>query len=232
MWSPPRVGGQNRILMMQNAIPIRSRRRRAAASPSRPLAARGAATTPTRSGGCSTPASRSCGRCGTTSRPRVADIVAAAGLSNDAFYRHFASKDALVAAILEDGTARLRSYLDHQMAKARRPEGAGPPLGRGRAVAGATTRSPPRRSRCCGTAAASTPGRRPGARSPAPPLGTLLRRAVRRARQHATPSSTPRSSPTPSSAGWPTALAGHARRPPPRSTTSSTSASARSARPS
>ena len=38
-----------------------------------------------------------------TSRPRVADIVAAAGLSNDAFYRHFASKDALVAAILEDG---------------------------------------------------------------------------------------------------------------------------------
>ena len=34
-------------------------------------------------------------RCGTTSRPRVADIVAAAGLSNDAFYRHFPSKDAL-----------------------------------------------------------------------------------------------------------------------------------------
>ena len=50
-------------------------------------------------------------------RPRVADIVAAAGLSNDAFYRHFASKDALVAAILEDGAERLRSYLAHQMAK-------------------------------------------------------------------------------------------------------------------
>jgi AcrR family transcriptional regulator len=61
--------------------------------------------------------------CGTTSRARVADIVAAAGLSNDAFYRHFPSKDALVAAILEDGTDRLLSYLAHQMAKESTPEG-------------------------------------------------------------------------------------------------------------
>ncbi|HKA85099.1 MAG TPA: TetR/AcrR family transcriptional regulator [Acidimicrobiales bacterium] len=61
--------------------------------------------------------------CGTTSRPRVADIVAAAGLSNDAFYRHFASKEALVAAILEDGTERLGDYLAHQMAKESTPEG-------------------------------------------------------------------------------------------------------------
>ncbi len=61
-------------------------------------------------------------RCGTTSRPRVADIVAVAGLSNDAFYRHFASKDMLVAAILEDGTERLAQYLAHQMAKQARPE--------------------------------------------------------------------------------------------------------------
>lgn len=61
-------------------------------------------------------------RCGTGSRPRVADIVAAAGLSNDAFYRHFSSKDALVAAILEDGTERLRSYLAHQMAKEPTPQ--------------------------------------------------------------------------------------------------------------
>jgi AcrR family transcriptional regulator len=60
-------------------------------------------------------------RCGTTASPRVADIVAAAGLSNDAFYRHFASKEALVAAILEDGSARLSSYLDHQMAKVAKP---------------------------------------------------------------------------------------------------------------
>jgi AcrR family transcriptional regulator len=61
-------------------------------------------------------------RCGTTSRPRVADIVAAAGLSNDAFYRHFKSKDDLVTAILEDGGERLRSYLAHQLAKEPSPE--------------------------------------------------------------------------------------------------------------
>jgi AcrR family transcriptional regulator len=62
-------------------------------------------------------------RCGTSSRPRVADIVAGAGLSNDAFYRHFRSKDALVTAILEDGGERLESYLAHQMAKEATPEG-------------------------------------------------------------------------------------------------------------
>lgn len=60
-------------------------------------------------------------RCGTGSRPRVADIVAAAGLSNEAFYRHFPSKEALVAAILEDGTERLRAYLAHQMDKESAP---------------------------------------------------------------------------------------------------------------
>lgn len=60
--------------------------------------------------------------CGTTSRPRVADIVAAAGLSNDAFYRHFSSKDDLVAALLEDGTQRLASYIAHQISKATTPE--------------------------------------------------------------------------------------------------------------
>jgi AcrR family transcriptional regulator len=59
---------------------------------------------------------------GTRARARVADIVAAAGLSNDAFYRHFATKDALVVAILEDGTERLRSYLAHQMEKEAAPE--------------------------------------------------------------------------------------------------------------
>jgi AcrR family transcriptional regulator len=63
------------------------------------------------------------GRMGTTARPRVADIVAAAGLSNDAFYRHFKSKDDLVTAILEDGGERLRSYLTHQLAKEPTPEG-------------------------------------------------------------------------------------------------------------
>ena len=60
---------------------------------------------------------------GTSSRPRVADIVAAAGLSNDAFYRHFPSKDALVAALLEDGAERLARYVAHQMSKEPTPEG-------------------------------------------------------------------------------------------------------------
>jgi AcrR family transcriptional regulator len=60
--------------------------------------------------------------CGTESRPRVADIVAAAGLSNDAFYRHFPSKDALVAAILEDGNERLGLYVTHRMSKAATPD--------------------------------------------------------------------------------------------------------------
>jgi AcrR family transcriptional regulator len=52
----------------------------------------------------------------------VADIVGAAGLSNVAFYRHFPSKDALVAALLEDGAQRLASYVAHQMAKETEPE--------------------------------------------------------------------------------------------------------------
>jgi AcrR family transcriptional regulator len=62
-------------------------------------------------------------RNGTGSRPRVADIVAEAGLSNDAFYRHFPSKDALVAALIEDGTERLAGYVGHQMGKAQTPAG-------------------------------------------------------------------------------------------------------------
>lgn len=61
-------------------------------------------------------------RCGTTSSPRVADIVTEAGLSNEAFYRHFASKADLVTALLEDGAERLRGYLAHQMAKERTPQ--------------------------------------------------------------------------------------------------------------
>lgn len=60
---------------------------------------------------------------GMAARPRVADIVAAAGLSNDAFYRHFPSKDALVAALLEDGAQRLARYVARQMSKETSPEG-------------------------------------------------------------------------------------------------------------
>jgi AcrR family transcriptional regulator len=60
-------------------------------------------------------------QCGTTTSPRVADIVQAARLSNEAFYRHFASKEDLVAAIVESGAERLESYLRHQMGKGRDP---------------------------------------------------------------------------------------------------------------
>jgi AcrR family transcriptional regulator len=61
--------------------------------------------------------------CGTTSRPKVADIVAAAGLSNDAFYRHFKSKDGLITALIEDGAEVLHGYLEHQMSKQPSAEG-------------------------------------------------------------------------------------------------------------
>jgi AcrR family transcriptional regulator len=60
---------------------------------------------------------------GTRARARVADIVTTAGLSNETFYRHFKSKDALVGALLEDGAERLRRYLAHQMDKERTAAG-------------------------------------------------------------------------------------------------------------
>jgi AcrR family transcriptional regulator len=49
--------------------------------------------------------------------PRVADIVTAAGLSNQAFYRHFSSRDELVAAVIEAGALRLVGYLGHLVEK-------------------------------------------------------------------------------------------------------------------
>jgi AcrR family transcriptional regulator len=53
--------------------------------------------------------------------PRVADIVAEAGTSNQAFYRYFAGKDDLMRSVFERGVARLHSYLDHQIAKVPEP---------------------------------------------------------------------------------------------------------------
>jgi AcrR family transcriptional regulator len=50
--------------------------------------------------------------------PRVTDIVREAGLSNQAFYRHFRGKDELLVAILDDGRRRLLTYLEHRMAGA------------------------------------------------------------------------------------------------------------------
>jgi AcrR family transcriptional regulator len=47
--------------------------------------------------------------------PRVGDVVKAAGLSNQAFYRHFKSKDELLLAVLTDGRQRLVASLTARM---------------------------------------------------------------------------------------------------------------------
>ncbi|MEU5841288.1 TetR/AcrR family transcriptional regulator [Rhodococcus sp. NPDC047139] len=55
---------------------------------------------------------------------RVADIVAAAGLSNDAFYRYFRSKGDFVDAVVEEGGHRLVAYLRRKIDAATTPEDA------------------------------------------------------------------------------------------------------------
>jgi AcrR family transcriptional regulator len=49
--------------------------------------------------------------------PRVNDIVKEAGLSNQAFYKHFAGKDALLVAVLDDGQRKLVETLERRMGK-------------------------------------------------------------------------------------------------------------------
>jgi AcrR family transcriptional regulator len=53
--------------------------------------------------------------------PRVGDIVREAGLSNQAFYRHFPSKQALLVAVLDRGIRILAGYLAHRMQAAPSP---------------------------------------------------------------------------------------------------------------
>jgi len=53
-----------------------------------------------------------------TTNPKVSDIVREAGLSNQAFYKHFRSKSELFLAILDDGQRELVAYLQHQTDKA------------------------------------------------------------------------------------------------------------------
>ena len=102
---PPLVGWQNNILSMENpSLPddtdVVSRIARQTLAKRGPgLHRRGAPADRRRSDGHAPVRNRF--------RPRVADIVTEAGISNEGFYRHFASKDALVAAILDDGTERL-----------------------------------------------------------------------------------------------------------------------------
>jgi AcrR family transcriptional regulator len=57
--------------------------------------------------------------------PRVSDIVRRAGLSNQAFYRHFPSKQALLVAVLDEGIRILASYLAHRMESVRSPAARG-----------------------------------------------------------------------------------------------------------
>ncbi len=56
--------------------------------------------------------------------PPVARIVKVSGLSNQAFYRHFAGKDALLMALLADGRERLAHTIGRRMARAETQEDA------------------------------------------------------------------------------------------------------------
>jgi AcrR family transcriptional regulator len=56
-----------------------------------------------------------------TIEPRVSDIVQTAGLSNQAFYRHFRGKDELLVALLDDGRQRLLATIERRMARADSP---------------------------------------------------------------------------------------------------------------
>ncbi len=49
--------------------------------------------------------------------PPVRAILAEAGLSNPAFYRHFRGKDELLLVMLDDGRRRLVEYLDRRVAR-------------------------------------------------------------------------------------------------------------------
>jgi len=53
--------------------------------------------------------------------PTVSDILAEAGLSNQAFYRHFRSKHELLVAVLDRGIRGLATYLSGRMAQADSP---------------------------------------------------------------------------------------------------------------
>lgn len=55
--------------------------------------------------------------------PTVGAIVSQAGLSNQAFYRHFRSKDELLLAVLERGVRQLLGYLEHRLSRAASPSG-------------------------------------------------------------------------------------------------------------
>ncbi|MDB5397290.1 MAG: regulatory protein TetR [Rhodospirillales bacterium] len=55
--------------------------------------------------------------------PKVGEILAEAGLSNQAFYRHFQSKEELLLALLDSGIRQLEFYLAKRMAAQPDPVG-------------------------------------------------------------------------------------------------------------
>ena len=55
--------------------------------------------------------------------PSMREILAETGLSTQAFYRYFSSKDELTLALLDDGRRRLVETLERRMARATEPAG-------------------------------------------------------------------------------------------------------------
>ena len=55
--------------------------------------------------------------------PSMREILAEIGLSTQAFYRYFSSKDELMLALLDDGRRRLVDTLERRMARATEPAG-------------------------------------------------------------------------------------------------------------
>jgi AcrR family transcriptional regulator len=55
--------------------------------------------------------------------PPLRDILRESGLSTQAFYKHFRSKDELLLVLLDDGRRRLVGYLEHRMGKATTAQG-------------------------------------------------------------------------------------------------------------
>lgn len=120
------AGPENTVLGMENNVPNADRRRATASSPLAP--ARGPVVDQT--------VTRSLALRRETARieverlvraafsmieksggldPKVSDILAEAGLSNQAFYRHFRSKHELLVAVLDEGIRGLAEYLATRM---------------------------------------------------------------------------------------------------------------------
>lgn len=59
-------------------------------------------------------------RKGCTEVPKVSEIVHEAGITNQAFYRHFRSRDDVIVATYEQGMLSVYSYLRHRWVRSLR----------------------------------------------------------------------------------------------------------------